>query len=89
MMADEYGPRSTGAQLWAPTTDARIDEKLAPVLHTLLRRNPGESELHQAVRDMLGTLGPVVAKHPDCIEGKLLERICEPERQIMLAQGVI
>ena len=60
-------------------TAARIDEKLVPVLHTVLRRNPGEPELHQAVREVLETLGPVVAKHPDYIEGKLLERICEPE----------
>ena len=64
-------------------TAARIDEKLVPVLHTVLRRNPGEPELHQAVREVLETLGPVVAKHPDYIEGKLLERICEPERQII------
>src|SRR3954451_22261530 len=75
-------PGSTGAQISTPTT-ARIDEKLAPVLHTVLRRNSGEPELHQAVRDVLQTLGPVVAKHPDYIEGKLLERICEPERQII------
>src|SRR2546423_11497590 len=76
-------PRSTGAQVSMPTMGARIDEKLAPVLHTVLRRNSGEPELHQAVRDVLQTLGPVVAKHPDYIEGKLLERICEPERQII------
>ncbi len=60
-----------------------IDDKLRPVLHTVLRRNPGEPELHQAVREVLETLGPVVAKHPEYIEGKLLERICEPERQII------
>jgi glutamate dehydrogenase (NADP+) len=61
----------------------RLDEKLQPVLHTVLRRNPGELELHQAVREVLETLGPVVAKHPEYVEGKLLERICEPERQII------
>ncbi|MDQ3933130.1 MAG: NADP-specific glutamate dehydrogenase [Actinomycetota bacterium] len=62
---------------------ARIDEKLLPVFQTVLERNPGEPELHQAVREVLETIGPVVGKHPEYIERKLLERICEPERQII------
>jgi glutamate dehydrogenase (NADP+) len=32
---------------------------------------------------VLGSLGPVVAKHPEYVEAKLLQRICEPERQII------
>jgi len=60
-----------------------LDEKVLPVYETVLRRNPGEQEFHQAVREVLETLGPVVAKHPEYGEAKLLERICEPERQII------
>jgi glutamate dehydrogenase (NADP+) len=35
------------------------------------------------VREVLGSLGAVVAKHPDYAEDALIERICEPERQII------
>jgi glutamate dehydrogenase (NADP+) len=60
-----------------------LDEKLQPLYATVLRRNPGESEFHQAVLGVLQTVGPVVAKHPSFAMAKLLERICEPERQII------
>ncbi len=46
-------------------------------------RNPGEAVFHQAVEEVLETLGPVVEEHPEIIEANLLERLCEPERQIM------
>ena len=60
-----------------------IDEKLEPILDEVLRRNAGELEFHQAVREVLDCLGPVVAKHPEFLDRKILERICEPERQII------
>ena len=60
-----------------------LDEKLQPIYADVLRRNPGEEEFHQAVREVLGSLGAVVAKHPDYAEDALIERICEPERQII------
>jgi glutamate dehydrogenase (NADP+) len=40
-------------------------------------------EFHQAVREVLDSLGPVIAKHPDFAEQKIIQRICEPERQII------
>ncbi|MGQ7794373.1 NADP-specific glutamate dehydrogenase [Faunimonas sp. B44] len=61
----------------------QIDEKLEPILAEVLRRNAGEAEFHQAVREVLESLGRVVAKHPDYAEDALIERICEPERQII------
>lgn len=60
-----------------------LDEKLEPIYADVLRRNPGEVEFHQAVHEVLDSLGAVVAKHPDYAEGALIERICEPERQII------
>jgi glutamate dehydrogenase (NADP+) len=48
-----------------------------------LRRNPAEAEFHQAVREVLDSLGVVIAKHPAYADGALIERICEPERQII------
>ncbi|TCM83503.1 NADP-specific glutamate dehydrogenase [Rhodovulum steppense] len=60
-----------------------IDEKLQPVLESVLRRNAGETEFHQAVHEVLESLGRVIAKHPDYANDALIERICEPERQII------
>ncbi|GHF05970.1 glutamate dehydrogenase [Aliiroseovarius zhejiangensis] len=60
-----------------------IDEKLQPILSEVMRRNAGEPEFHQAVHEVMESLGRVVAKHPDYLEQALIERICEPERQII------
>ncbi|HEV2572378.1 NADP-specific glutamate dehydrogenase [Methylocella sp. CPCC 101449] len=60
-----------------------IDEKLEPILNEVLRRNAGEQEFHQAVREVLESLGRVVAKHPNYANNALIERLCEPERQII------
>src|SRR5690606_40893089 len=61
----------------------KIDEKLEPVLDQVLRRNAGEAESHQAVTEVLESLGSVVAKHPGYLDHALIERRCEPERQII------
>ncbi|MAN75773.1 NADP-specific glutamate dehydrogenase [Pelagibacterium flavum] len=60
-----------------------IDEKLEPLLEQVLGRSPGEPEFQQAVREVLESLGRVIAKHPHYLEHALIERICEPERQII------
>jgi glutamate dehydrogenase (NADP+) len=61
----------------------RIDEKLRPIFDDVLRRNAGEPEFHQAVEEVLESLGAVIAKHPEYADHGLIERICEPERQII------
>ncbi|HAZ61903.1 MAG TPA: NADP-specific glutamate dehydrogenase, partial [Gammaproteobacteria bacterium] len=60
-----------------------IDEKLQPILASVIHRNAGEPEFHQAVHEVLESLGRVVAKHPRFLDQALIERICEPERQII------
>lgn len=60
-----------------------VDEKLEPILAEVLRRNAGEEEFHQAVKEVLESLGRVVAKHPRYANHALIERLCEPERQII------
>ncbi len=62
---------------------AKLDEKLEPIYQDVLNRNPGEVEFHQAVREVVETLGPVLVKHPEFTHHKIIERICEPERQII------
>jgi len=62
---------------------ATVDEKLEPILAQVLQRNPAEPEFHQAVREVLESLGSVVSKHPGYLADALIERLCEPERQII------
>ncbi|MBP1999642.1 glutamate dehydrogenase (NADP+) [Paenibacillus shirakamiensis] len=52
------------------------------VYETVTTRNPGEHEFHQAVKEILDSLVPVLAKHPKYRNNSILERIVEPERLI-------
>lgn len=60
-----------------------IDEELGALYNKVVERNQGEKEFHQAVLEVLSSLGPVLAKNPELREHKVIERICEPERQII------
>lgn len=60
-----------------------MDEKTEMLYADVVARNPGETEFHQAVREVLSSLGPLLAKHPSYAERKMIERICEPERQVI------
>ena len=56
---------------------------LKPVMDRVIARNPNEPEFHQAVSEVLETLEPVLAKHPEWMAAGIMDRIVEPERQIM------
>ena len=58
-------------------------EIIEAVYQQVLARNPGEVEFHQAVKEVLDSLAPVIEKHPEYVKAKILDRIVEPERQIM------
>src|SRR5574337_80736 len=60
-----------------------LHTKLQDAYDEVLRRNPGETEFHQAVYEVLNSLGPVVAKHPQYTDSAIIRRMCEPERQII------
>jgi len=60
-----------------------FEERIEAMYQQVIARNPGESEFHQAVREVLDSLGPVLVKHPEFAHRKIIERICEPERQII------
>jgi len=53
------------------------------VLDTVKKRNGGEAEFLQAVTEVLDSLRPVMVKHPEYEEAGLLERMVEPERQVI------
>lgn len=66
-------------------TKGNLDPKvyIEQVIENVKKRNVGEAEFIQAVEEVLISLTPVLEKHPEYIEANLLERFCEPERQIM------
>jgi glutamate dehydrogenase (NADP+) len=53
------------------------------VLELTMRRNAGEPEFLQAAREVLDSLGPVIERHKKYQDGRILERLMEPERQFM------
>ena len=56
---------------------------LNSVMQGVIKKNPNEPEFHQAVYEFLSSIEPVLAIRPDIQEKQILERIVEPERQIM------
>ena len=55
---------------------------LAGVYAQVEKRNPGEKEFLQAVKEVLESFEPVVEKRPDIVDAGIIERIVEPERFI-------
>ncbi|WCZ39188.1 NADP-specific glutamate dehydrogenase [Corynebacterium jeddahense] len=60
-----------------------IDQEVAGYYQKVLERNAGEPEFHQAVAEVLGSLKIVLEKDPHYADYGLIERLCEPERQII------
>jgi glutamate dehydrogenase/leucine dehydrogenase len=63
----------------ADLLDVKVNEFMAKVI----ARNPGESEFHQAVKEVVESLMPVVEENPKYKYAKILERMTEPERVIL------
>ncbi|EFK53675.1 NADP-specific glutamate dehydrogenase [Corynebacterium genitalium ATCC 33030] len=62
---------------------ANYDDEMSGYYDKLLRRNAGEPEFHQAVAEVLDSLKIVLQKDPHYNDYGLIERLCEPERQII------
>jgi len=52
-------------------------------MEQLTAKNAGENEFHQAVQEVAESLAPVMERHPEYVEARILDRIAEPERVIM------
>lgn len=52
-------------------------------LNGLKRRNPGETEFHQSVEEVMTYLIPYVKLHPKYQRAQILERLTEPDRIII------
>jgi glutamate dehydrogenase (NADP+) len=53
------------------------------IMEQVTARNPGEREFHQAVREVAESVQVVIEKNPEFAKAKVLERLVEPERQLM------
>jgi glutamate dehydrogenase (NADP+) len=53
------------------------------VMERVASRNPGETEFHQAVQEVIESIEPVMAKNPELAQAKIVDRLVEPERQLM------
>ncbi|RRQ29752.1 NADP-specific glutamate dehydrogenase [Rhodococcus sp. Eu-32] len=60
-----------------------MNAKLEKALAEVVRRNAGEPEFHQAVTEVFESLAVIVERYPDYADAALIERLCEPERQII------
>jgi glutamate dehydrogenase (NADP+) len=60
-----------------------VENQVAQFMEGVIARNPGETEFHQAVHEVVESLMPVVDRHPEFRQAKILERMVEPERVII------
>lgn len=60
-----------------------MQDYVARVMAQVEAKNPAEPEFHQAVREVLESLSPVLERHPEFRSAKILERLCEPERVVI------
>ena len=60
-----------------------MQKKIKDFMTELVKKNPGETEFHQAVQEVVESVMPFIEKNPKYQEAKILDRIVEPERVIM------
>jgi glutamate dehydrogenase (NADP+) len=60
-----------------------LNVKVSEFMAKVIAKNPGESEFHQAVQEVVESLMPFIEENPKYQQAKVLERIVEPERVIM------
>jgi glutamate dehydrogenase (NADP+) len=60
-----------------------MSKKIEEFMDLVARRNPGETEFHQAVREVVESVMPFIEKNPKYQKAKILERMIEPERTII------
>ncbi|NLW36280.1 NADP-specific glutamate dehydrogenase [Syntrophorhabdus aromaticivorans] len=53
------------------------------VVERVKRRDPGEAEFHQAVKEVMESLECTVDKHPEFVKARIYDRIVEPDRIIV------
>lgn len=64
-------------------TTSSVNDYIHSVYETATARNANEPEFHQALHEVLESIAPALKEHPEFIEAHILERLVEPERQLM------
>ena len=59
-----------------------MSKKIEEFMDLVVRKIPGETEFHQAVREVVESVMPYIEKNPKYQEAKILERMIEPERTL-------
>ena len=65
------------------TESSPVREEVETFMHGLEKRNPGEPEFHQAVREVTESLMPYILEHPKYKQAQILERLTEPDRIVI------
>lgn len=60
-----------------------MEKKIKAFMEEVIRKNPGETEFHQAVKEVVESVMPYIHQNPKYEKAKILERMVEPERVIM------
>ena len=63
------------------------NKELEEFMAGLIRRNPGEPEFHQAVREVSATIIPFLSTRPEYRDAQVLERLTEADRIIIFRVG--
>jgi len=71
---------TTNISVSSPLTAAH--DYVESIYNQVVSRNSNETEFHQAVREFVDSIVPVLAEHPEYQEQGILERLVEPERMI-------
>ena len=62
---------------------ASVTETVSEFMERVAGRSPGEPEFHQAVKEVVESVWPVLDRHPEYVDARILDRMVEPERVIM------
>jgi glutamate dehydrogenase (NADP+) len=60
-----------------------MSKKIEEFMDLVVRKNPGEKEFHQAVREVVESVMPFIEKNPQYQKAKILEKMIEPERTVI------
>ncbi|MAE66619.1 MAG: NADP-specific glutamate dehydrogenase [Phycisphaeraceae bacterium] len=64
-------------------TSSPVEKEVNAFMKGLVRRNPGEEEFHQAVREVAESLMPFLLEHRQYYDANILERMTEPDRVVI------
>jgi glutamate dehydrogenase (NADP+) len=71
------------AEVMVRSKEKKMSSFVDTFMADLKAKHPAQPEFHQAVHEVVASLEPVLERHPEYREAKILERIVEPERAVL------